>query len=205
MSANKIDSFVQSKVKWIERKRSEFQKYSQYHQPLRYLDGDLIYYLDQPYALTVQAGHDLVSLESESEVSATAGLLVVETSKSLTDAEHNQVLVEKWLNQRAKQVFSVIYQRATEKFDYPVPPPMKIRNMKTRWGSYSKKTHTIYLSLRLIHASVEAIEYVCIHELTHVQFQNHGPDFRALMQSKLPRNWRTIKRELELKYGGTDV
>jgi predicted metal-dependent hydrolase len=56
-------------------------------------------------------------------------------------------------------------------------PPITIRPMKTRWGSYSYQTRRITLNLNLIKASQACLDYVIIHELCHIKVRHHGPDF----------------------------
>ncbi len=71
----------------------------------------------------------------------------------------------------------------------------RIRRMSTRWGSCNVKARRIWLSLELIKKSHECLEYVVVHELTHLLEPGHGPRFTARMDNALP-NWRDLKREL---------
>lgn len=74
----------------------------------------------------------------------------------------------------------------------------KIRTMKTLWGScHFRKRHVTY-SRALARVSRELVEYVVVHELTHLRAPNHGPAFYALMDARLP-GWRTLRRRLNGK------
>ena len=53
-----------------------------------------------------------------------------------------------------------------------------IRNQKTRWGSCSHKNN-ISLNMKIIRLQEELMDYVILHELTHIQFKNHNKDFWA--------------------------
>jgi len=53
-----------------------------------------------------------------------------------------------------------------------------IRNQKTRWGSCSHKNN-ISLNMKIIRLPEELMDYVILHELTHIQFKNHSNDFWA--------------------------
>ncbi|MBR1581578.1 MAG: M48 family metallopeptidase [Bacilli bacterium] len=57
------------------------------------------------------------------------------------------------------------------------PYKLTLRYTKTRYGSNSKNTHNITLSLFLVHFSEEIIESVIIHELTHDKYRNHQKEF----------------------------
>ena len=74
-------------------------------------------------------------------------------------------------------------------------PALKIRKMKTLWGSFSVK-RGITLNLELIKAPRECIEYVVIHELCHLFHLNHGPKFYNLLEQFLP-DWTKRKHKLE--------
>jgi predicted metal-dependent hydrolase len=56
------------------------------------------------------------------------------------------------------------------------PPPMRLSDARTRWGSLSAKG-VVSLNWRLIKASQEEIDYVICHELAHFRQRNHSPAF----------------------------
>ncbi len=71
----------------------------------------------------------------------------------------------------------------------------KLRTMKTIWGScHFRKRHVTY-NRELARSSAELVEYVVVHELTHLRVPNHGPAFYALMDARLP-GWRALRRAL---------
>ena len=71
--------------------------------------------------------------------------------------------------------------------------------MKTLWGSCNwRKRHVTY-NLDLAREPRELVEYVVVHELTHLRVHDHGPSFRTLMDSRLP-DWRIRRRGL--RHGG---
>jgi predicted metal-dependent hydrolase len=129
--------------------------------------------------------------------------LVLYSSHNPEDADWNKGLIEKWLKEQRGIVFEQQYNLACKRFGLSTDkaPTLKIRNMKTRWGSYSAHTNTIYLTARLIEAPAEAIYYVCIHELCHLKHRNHGKEFYEAMDRYQEADWRKVKKELERKYG----
>ena len=78
----------------------------------------------------------------------------------------------------------------------------KLRRMKTLWGvcHFSKRQITYARQLAL--KPRELVEYVVVHELTHLKVHNHGPAFKALMDARLP-NWRSLRRHLNGTSGNT--
>lgn len=71
----------------------------------------------------------------------------------------------------------------------------KIRPMKTLWGScHIRKRHITY-NAELARVPRHMVEYVVVHELTHLQANNHGPQFYRLMDARLP-GWQNVRTHL---------
>lgn len=61
-----------------------------------------------------------------------------------------------------------------------------VRDMKTRWGSCNTKKGYINLALNLIEKSPDLIEYVVLHELTHLLYPHHQKDFYDYIFKLMP-------------------
>lgn len=75
------------------------------------------------------------------------------------------------------------------------PTSISLRPMKTRWGSCTPRTGRIRLNLELADIPDRFLEYVLVHELTHLWASGHGAHFQSLMDRYLPQ-WRQLRREL---------
>ena len=73
------------------------------------------------------------------------------------------------------------------------------RRMKTRWGSCTPSTGRIRLNLALAFVPEDLLEYVLVHELTHLYERGHGEGFRNRISGYLP-DWRQKRRALN-SYG----
>lgn len=62
---------------------------------------------------------------------------------------------------------------------------IRIKNVKTRWGSCSSKSN-INLSLYLMLLPDSLIDYVILHELAHIKHQNHSAAFWSHLENLLP-------------------
>ena len=78
----------------------------------------------------------------------------------------------------------------------------KLRRMKSLWGSCHWRKRRITYNSDLAHAPRELVEYVVVHELTHLQAHDHGPGFHALMDARLP-DWPVRRRRLNKREFGT--
>lgn len=65
-------------------------------------------------------------------------------------------------------------------------PIIKVREMKTRWGSCNLRTHTITLNTRLAEKPRAAMEYVVMHEYVHFIHPDHQAGFHAEMARLMP-------------------
>ncbi len=74
----------------------------------------------------------------------------------------------------------------------------KLRTMKSVWGSCHFRNRHVTYNRELARVPRELVEYVVVHELTHLRVLNHGPAFYALMDSRLP-GWRLLRRQLNPK------
>lgn len=70
-----------------------------------------------------------------------------------------------------------------------------IKNNVTNWGSCSSKGN-INLNMRLVLLPERLQDYVILHELCHLRYQNHGPQFHALLDSLLGGRERSLSGEL---------
>jgi len=64
-----------------------------------------------------------------------------------------------------------------------------VKKMKTKWGSCIIDRRRIWLNLELAKKSIECLEYIVVHELTHLHERRHNDRFRTLMDKFLPQ-WR---------------
>ena len=71
----------------------------------------------------------------------------------------------------------------------------KLRKMRSRWGVCHFADRRITYAEMLAGKPRELVEYVVVHELTHLKAHNHGPAFKALMDLRLP-GWRLLRRRL---------
>lgn len=67
--------------------------------------------------------------------------------------------------------------------------------MKTKWGVCNRKTGIIWLNLELAKKFREHIEYIIVHEMTHLIERRHNELFIAYMD-KFLQKWRFLKEEL---------
>ena len=109
---------------------------------------------------------------------------------------NREIDLQKWYLKQAKVIFleelDHIYSIYPEKIPYP---SLTIRKMKTRWGVCNIKTKRITLNLELIKKDKKYLDYVIVHELSHLIHPNHSKSFWNLVERVVP-DYKTLRKEL---------
>ena len=70
-----------------------------------------------------------------------------------------------------------------------------LQRMKTKWGSCNHRAGHIRLNTELVKKPRDLIEYVVVHEMTHLLEPTHGERFVAVLTKHFP-TWREARAEL---------
>ena len=63
---------------------------------------------------------------------------------------------------------------------------LRIKKMKTRWGTCNIEAKRIWINYELIKYPIECLEHIVVHELTHLLETNHTPRFYELLGKYYP-------------------
>ncbi|MCI8347602.1 MAG: M48 family metallopeptidase [Bacilli bacterium] len=106
--------------------------------------------------------------------------------------------VDTWYKKQAKRIFKqhldTVYHEYSRKIPYP---GLRIRKMTSRWGVCNTKLKVITLNLELIKRDLKYLDYVIVHELSHLLEGNHSSRFWSLVEENCP-NYKEIKKEMRL-------
>ena len=78
-------------------------------------------------------------------------------------------------------------------------PKLRVRTMKSCWGSCLVNKGIITLNRKLLMKPRECIEYVVVHELCHFIHPNHSKEFYKFMEQFMP-DWRERKGRLNGRF-----
>ena len=70
-----------------------------------------------------------------------------------------------------------------------------LQRMKTQWGSCNHKAGNVRLNTELVKKPKDLLEYVIVHEMTHLNVPSHNDQFVALLNQHYP-TWREARAEL---------
>jgi predicted metal-dependent hydrolase len=101
--------------------------------------------------------------------------------------------VQAWLMKQARELFAQRLNTFAPRLGVSWRR-LSVSSAQTRWGSASADG-SIRLNWRLIHYKLDVIDYVVVHELSHLREMNHSPRFWATVHSVMP-DYEVHKRVL---------
>lgn len=105
--------------------------------------------------------------------------------------------IYKFYKKEANKLFQERLEFNFNNFTRKIPQPkLRIRKMTSRWGVCNIKTHIITLNLELIKRDIEYLDYVIIHELTHLVHGDHSREFWSVVEENMP-NYKKYRKEMK--------
>ena len=100
----------------------------------------------------------------------------------------------KWLKENGKRIFTIVTERKAQEMGVKIQS-VELSSAKGKWGSCSYDNKIRY-AYRLIYAPREIIEYVVVHELSHVRHKNHSKAFWTEVAKYTP-DWKAKRQWLK--------
>ena len=191
-----IDKAVVEKSAWIIKKLQETRERHNKLESARieWKDGTTLPFLGEQVIVVLDPRHAFggvgAELKSSTDTGNTStlpgvthltlhvGLPHTATPDQIKDA------VQAWLMRQAKRLF-------TERLNHFAPTlnvqwrKLSLSSAGTRWGSASADG-SIRLNWRLIHFRQSVIDYVVVHELSHLRVMDHSPRFWDTVRAVVP-------------------
>ncbi len=95
--------------------------------------------------------------------------------------------IDRWYRREARARIEPVVAAEAERLDLH-PERITVRAQRTRWGSCST-SGTLSFNWRLVIGEPEALRYVVIHELVHIEHHNHSRRFWDALTEAMP-GWR---------------
>ena len=194
---SEVDKAVIEKAGWILKKLQEMRERGDRLEATRikWADGCVLPYLGQPVTVRLDPSHacsgggaELKSAginpppmgftDEVAGLTLYVGLPLSASPMQIRDA------VQAWLRYQVKRIF-------TERLNHFAPylgvswRKLSLSSAGTRWGSASADG-SIRLNWRLVHFTHSVIDYVVVHELSHLKVMDHSPRFWNTVGSVLP-------------------
>jgi predicted metal-dependent hydrolase len=181
-----IVGFVESRMEWIRLQRENLSK-TKIDRPKEYLAGENHYFLGREYPLQVRttSGRQMVKMEDDN--------LVLLVRKGHTRDKREKLLNE-WYRDQLKALIPEYIEKWEKIMEVDVQA-FGVKSMKTRWGTCNIRDRRIWINLKLATRDESLLEYIIVHEMTHLLERLHNDRFKRLMTSFIP-NWRELRKDL---------
>ena len=199
-----VDKAVQEKAAWIVKKLGEVRERHDRLESARieWRDGTTIPFLGEQVIVVLDPRHAFGGVGAELKGGVAGAVLNTDAdAANLTLAgvprltlhvalphhatpEQIRDAVQAWLMRQARRLF-------TQRLDHFAPTlgvqwrKVSLSSAGTRWGSASADG-SIRLNWRLVHFKQAVIDYVVVHELSHLRVMDHSPRFWDTVRSVVP-------------------
>ncbi|MCX6372261.1 MAG: SprT family zinc-dependent metalloprotease [Actinobacteria bacterium] len=179
--ARKLESTVRAKLPWVRRKFAEFEALGPPPPPLRFVAGERLPYLGRAYRLVIVDADD----RPGAPVALRRGRF--ELVRDL-DGEARAAFVN-WYTKRARARIGARVAHYAPLVN-AAPSGVVVRDLgKRRWGVCDARTRLVSFHWELVLQPPELVDYVVVHELTHLHEPNHGPRFWQRVAAVMP-DWQ---------------
>ncbi len=191
-----IENFIRSKEEWIKSVLKKVENVKEKQKDFEYKTGEIHKFLGKEYNLTVKTGNfNAVSLKNNIRPNE---IILTVNENIFENIDEKKKIMEKWYFENAKKLFLQFMEKWLEILDENVEK-VAIKPMKTRWGSCNYVKRYINLNTELIKRTPFEIEYVILHELTHLKYPNHGRGFYNYIERYMP-NYKFAEKMLNAKH-----
>ena len=178
---------VISRLGWIRRKQAEFEQQDRQSQR-EFVTGESHYVEGRRYRLDV----------IESDGPPTVRLLNNSTMTLRVhpgaDRDKREAVLHRWYRRQLRGRVPALLAKWEPEVGARVAE-VRIRKMKTRWGTCNSAARRIWLNLELVKKPASCLEYIMVHEMVHLIECHHNEQFRGLMDRLMPQ-WRLHRDEL---------
>lgn len=184
ISEDAVRLAVIDKLAWIKQQRRQFQ--GQPRQSRREMvNGESHYFQGRRYRLTLR--------ERDAPLRVTLrGLGTLELQvRPDTTADQREALLQRWYRDQLRRALPPLLDTWQNTLEVELAG-WDIRRMKTRWGGCNPQARRVWFNLELAKKPPQCLEYIVVHELSHLRVRRHDAEFVALLDRHLP-TWRLLK------------
>ena len=186
MAPDTLRVFVISKLAWIKKQQSKLRAQPR-EAPREYLDRESHYVWGKRYLLKIEEA------EAPPRIELKHNKLVLSVRPG-TNPARKQAILEAWYRDNLRQAVPALIEKWQSRMGVRVNR-FYVQSMKTKWGSCSVHSGSIRLNTELAKKPRACLEYIVVHEMTHLLEPTHNSRFIGLMDRFMPK-WRFYRDEL---------
>ena len=177
---------VVQRLPWIQRERHRLQEADR--QSLREMvTGESHVVWGSRYRLKV------IERPGRAHIEVDGNRLVLYVAEH-TATEKRRELLDNWYRAELRRRIPDVIAKWEPTLDVTVRR-WSIRRMKTKWGSCNRESAHIWFNIELVKKHPDSLDYIAVHEMTHLLERGHGERFTRLMDRFMP-DWRAQRDQL---------
>jgi len=186
LSTEKIESMLKSKEAWIKKKINNVKE----TRDINLKEKDYIYILNNKVDIKYEylnVSKIIVKLDEKKCI------IYVPNGQVIDDELYKKIEIK--LYNELKDIAVRYISQAMEKYikmTSLTPKEIQVRRFKSIWGNCSSKK-VIKINEKIIHYGIKQIEYVCLHEITHLKYMNHKKEFWSHIKKYMPEYKEAVK------------
>ncbi len=178
---------VISRLGWIRRQQAEFAQQDRQSQR-EFVTGESHYFWGRRYRI------DMIEHNGPPAVRLPNNTTMELRVRPGSDQEVREAVLHRWYRHQLRAELPALVAKWQPRVGVIVND-VRIKKMKTRWGSCNAGAGRIWLNLELVKKPPSCLAYILVHEMIHFLERHHNERFRALMDALMPQ-WRLYKDEL---------
>ena len=186
MNLETIRVFALTKLNWIKRQQRKLKEQAR-ETPREYIGRESHYLWGKRYLLTVLEGDVATS------IAVKHSRLLLRVPKRASTEKKRAVLAE-WYREQMKAVVPLLIAKWAPVIGVTVER-VYMQQMKTKWGSCNPRARSVRLNTELAKKPKECLEYIVLHEMTHLLEPTHNTRFTAMMDRFMP-GWRLRRDQM---------
>lgn len=189
LKMNQVRAFAESKKDWIKQAHEKYKKQTTLNSiSMEY--GSTVPFLGKNFCLK------FIENKGRSSVYFSNGEIQMVVKPKESD-DNKRKLLEKWYRKELKSIADKLLTKWEPVIGIKISE-LRIKKMKTRWGTCNSKAKRIWLNLELIRYPIDFIETILVHEMIHFLEKGHNKRFYSFMTQFLP-NWKENSANLNSK------
>ena len=189
VSIDEINKIVYSKKDWIIKTQKNLKTKKIVHSNSIIESGAIIYFYGNPYVLKI-----IPSVSNSIKTDGNEFLFYVK-KEHLNAQNYLRNELNKNLKKELTKTVTKCIQNYLELTSLSLDS-IDVRVMKSRWGTCIPSKKKIIMNFNLIYCPMESIEYVALHEVTHLMHPNHSKRFYESIAMYMP-DWKERKNLLK--------
>lgn len=188
ISKDILTNLVVEKGDWIIKKIDEYKLNEDIYKEKEFVDNEKFMYLGEEYFLKlIKDDNEKIYIEKQNLIVITKQLekgYIKDKLKIWYKIQSEKLVLESLINCRDKS--EIMMQL--------IPSKLKVKEQKRRWGTCTSK-RAIYINSKISMVKRECIEYILVHEFSHLVHMNHSKDFYDLVKVIMP-NYKEYEKWL---------